>query len=46
MYLFSTIEGGAVVVKNEKLIRKLNGLKNFGITGLESVEFIGGKAQG
>ncbi len=43
--VFNTIEGGAVVIKNENLIRKLNGLKNFGITGLESVEYIGGNAK-
>ncbi len=43
--VFNTIEGGAVMYKNETLKTKLNNLKNFGITGPESVEDIGGNAK-
>ncbi len=43
--VFNTIEGGAVTYNNEKLKKTLYFLKNFGITGPESVEFIGGNAK-
>jgi dTDP-4-amino-4,6-dideoxygalactose transaminase len=43
--VFNTIEGGAVTSKNKELIKILNNLKNFGITGPESVECIGGNAK-
>jgi dTDP-4-amino-4,6-dideoxygalactose transaminase len=43
--VFNTIEGGAVTFKNEKLYKILNNLKNFGITGPESVEYVGGNAK-
>jgi len=43
--IFNTIEGGAVTFKNEKLYKILNNLKNFGITGPESVEYVGGNAK-
>lgn len=43
--VFNSIEGGAVTYKDEKLKTKLNNLKNFGITGTESVEDIGGNAK-
>ena len=43
--VFNTIEGGAVIFHDEKLYKKLNELKNFGITGRESVEYIGGNAK-
>lgn len=43
--VFHTIEGGAVTYNNEKLSNTLNNLKNFGITGPESVESIGGNAK-
>ena len=43
--VFNTIEGGAVAFQNPDLRRKLDGLKNFGITGTESVEYIGGNAK-
>ena len=39
--VFHTIEGGAVTFRSDNLVRKLNSLKNFGITGLESVEYVG-----
>ncbi|MFA7077551.1 MAG: DegT/DnrJ/EryC1/StrS family aminotransferase [Syntrophomonas sp.] len=43
--VFNTIEGGAVTFKNEALRKSLNELKNFGITGPESVESVGGNAK-
>ena len=43
--VFNTIEGGAVTFRDEKLIKILNDLKNFGITGPETVEYAGGNAK-
>lgn len=43
--VFNTIEGGAVAFKNANLSKILNDLKNFGITGPESVDYIGGNAK-
>lgn len=43
--VFNTIEGGAVVYKDHNLSKAMNDLKNFGITGPESVEGIGGNAK-
>ncbi|MDT2782427.1 DegT/DnrJ/EryC1/StrS family aminotransferase [Vagococcus fluvialis] len=45
--VFNTIEGGAVVhnIKNENVSGKLNRIKNFGITGPETVELVGGNAK-
>lgn len=43
--VFNTIEGGAVVFKDPSLQQVLNYWKNFGITGPESVEYIGGNAK-
>jgi len=43
--VFNTIEGGAVTYNNTELKKILYFLKNFGITGPESVEFIGGNAK-
>ncbi len=43
--VFNTIEGGAVVVKDSNLVKSLNLLKNFGITGPETCEEIGGNAK-
>lgn len=43
--VFNTIEGGAVCFHDEALKEKLNQWKNFGITGLESVEYVGGNAK-
>lgn len=39
--VFHTIEGGAVAFKDGKLKDRLYQLKNFGITGYESVEYVG-----
>lgn len=43
--VYNTIEGGAVTYSDTTLKKKLNDLKNFGITGPESVEYIGGNAK-
>lgn len=43
--VFNTIEGGAVAYKDEKLSKVLYDIKNFGITGPESVEYVGGNAK-
>lgn len=43
--VFHTIEGGAVTYKDEKLNKILYDIKNFGITGPETVEYIGGNAK-
>ena len=39
--VFHSIEGGAVTFQEEYLKDRLYQLKNFGITGYESVEFVG-----
>lgn len=43
--VFNTIEGGAITFKDESLRKKLNYLKNFGISGQESVDEVGGNAK-
>jgi len=43
--VFNTIEGGAVTYNDSSIKQVLNDLKNFGITGPESVEYIGGNAK-
>lgn len=43
--VFNTIEGGAITFKDSNLRNRLNDYKNFGITGPESVEFVGGNAK-
>ena len=43
--VYNTIEGGAVTYQDETLNKKLNDIKNFGITGPETVEYIGGNAK-
>lgn len=43
--VFHTIEGGAVTFRNVELKSILDHLKNFGMTGPESVEYIGGNAK-
>ena len=43
--VFNTIEGGLVSFKDSSLYDVLNQWKNFGITGPESVEYIGGNAK-
>lgn len=43
--VFHTIEGGAVTYKDTSLSKMLDDRKNFGITGPESVEYVGGNAK-
>lgn len=43
--VFNTIEGGAVCFRDPALKDLLNQWKNFGITGTESVEYVGGNAK-
>ncbi len=43
--VFNTIEGGAVCYQNSEFTVVLNDLKNFGIHGPESVEYVGGNAK-
>lgn len=43
--VFNTIEGGAVTYNDSSIKKVLNDLKNFGITGSESVEYVGGNAK-
>lgn len=43
--VFNTIEGGAVCFHDDALVQLLNDMKNFGIHGPESVEFVGGNAK-
>lgn len=43
--VFNTIEGGAVTFRNPDLRKILNDIKNFGITGPESVEYVGGNSK-
>lgn len=43
--VFNTIEGGALVFKDSNLKYAIDAYKNFGITGPEMVEYIGGNAK-
>ncbi|MFF5993407.1 DegT/DnrJ/EryC1/StrS family aminotransferase [Lysinibacillus sp. KU-BSD001] len=43
--VFHTVEGGALTYGNTDLVPYLNALKNFGITGPEHVEYVGGNAK-
>lgn len=43
--VFNTIEGGAVTFNDVSLTVKLSALKNFGITGPETVDYVGGNAK-
>ena len=43
--VFNTIEGGAIAFRDKKLSKVLYDIKNFGITGPESVEYVGGNAK-
>lgn len=43
--VFNTIEGGAVAYKDAKFSKILYDIKNFGIIGPESVEYVGGNAK-
>lgn len=43
--VFNTIEGGALTYSDPLLKQKLDDIKNFGITGQESVGYVGGNAK-
>lgn len=43
--VFNTIEGGAISFRDTSLKPKLESLKNFGITGPETIEYTGGNAK-
>ena len=43
--VFNTIEGGCICFKNDVWVQLLNDMKNFGIHGPESVQFVGGNAK-
>lgn len=43
--VFNTIEGGCVCFQNDAWVALLNDMKNFGIHGPESVEYVGGNAK-
>lgn len=43
--VFNTIEGGAVTYNDDNLYKVLNDIKNFGITGPEDVDYVGGNAK-
>ena len=43
--VFNTIEGGCVCFKDDKYATLLDDMKNFGIHGPESVEYVGGNAK-
>ena len=43
--VFNTIEGGCVCFYNDDWVQLLDDMKNFGIRGPESVEFVGGNAK-
>jgi len=43
--IFNTIEGGALVYKDDSLARILDAYKNFGIEGPETTEYVGGNAK-
>ena len=43
--VFNTIEGGCVCFRDDSWVQLLNDLKNFGIHGPESVEYVGGNAK-
>ena len=43
--VYNTIEGGALCYQDESLKRQLDIWKNFGISGLDEVSFVGGNAK-
>lgn len=43
--VFNTIEGGCVCFKNDSWVKLLNDMKNFGINGPETVDYVGGNAK-
>lgn len=43
--VYNSVEGGLLTYKNNDFVKRLNMLKNFGITGVETVESIGVNAK-
>ena len=43
--VFNTIEGGAVAFKDDKFVKLLADMKNFGISGMEEISYISGNAK-
>lgn len=43
--VFNTIEGGAITYNDPSIKQKLDALKNFGITSLDTVEYVGGNSK-
>ncbi len=43
--VYNTIEGGAITYSEPSLKERLDSLKNFGITGPDTVEYVGGNAK-
>lgn len=43
--VFHTIEGGAVCYHDDRLVQMLDDMKNFGIRGPETCEYVGGNAK-
>ena len=43
--VFNTIEGGAICIKDDALVDRLNSMKNFGQTDQEHVGYVGGNAK-
>jgi dTDP-4-amino-4,6-dideoxygalactose transaminase len=43
--VFNTIEGGAITFRDDKLVRVLDDMKNFGIRGPEACVYVGGNAK-
>lgn len=43
--VYNSIEGGCVCFKNDAWVKLLDDMKNFGINGPESVEYVGGNAK-
>jgi len=43
--VFNTIEGGAVTYADDALVKMLDDMKNFGISGAEDIPYVGGNAK-
>lgn len=43
--VFHSVEGGALCYTNENLVKRLDSLKNFGISGPDEYDYVGGNAK-
>ena len=43
--VFNTIEGGCICYKDDTLVQRLDDMKNFGIHGPETIDYVGGNAK-